>query len=115
MTDRTSCTIYPAGTALQAYPFVTVYPDHISVTAAGADAYPGRMSFIRVDSHKALTAGGTRFDKWSVEAFLSQLQTAKSIRTRFSEWPSGLDREDVAEPEGLRQALTYCRSRFSGA
>lgn len=77
------------------------------MVSIGAKHYPGSGIALRIDQHPASTAKESGFTGPEALALIEKLKTAKSVTTRFQEWPNGYNTDQTFALYGFAETFQY--------
>lgn len=76
----------------------------------GGNHYPGSLVTIRIDGAKPISAPAKgQFATARDAQIIAQIQKAKTVTTRYREWPNRYDTDATWEPGEFKEALQYIR------
>jgi hypothetical protein len=90
MTDMVRCLAFSHHLSVQVYG-----PDKTPVVTVGSKdpGYPGEPCFVRIDTAPARRADACVWSGAEASAIITALLRGQQVRTRFVDWPSGLNED----------------------
>lgn len=78
--------------------------DHWSLHVAGS-RMPGSAAVVRIDDAAAVSTTGKFFSRAQSKDIAAALHSGTRARTRYTEWPRGINRDDEFDPAGFAEAV----------